>query len=67
VGMLGFNHRKEPWNNLNVRKAIAYAIDKKEIFELAYLGLGKMATGLYLTLSQSMIPRQLQKEDTPRT
>jgi len=37
---LGFNLRREPFNDIRVRKAINYAIDKQEIIDGVYLGLG---------------------------
>jgi peptide/nickel transport system substrate-binding protein len=33
-----FNHAKEPWNNVNVRVAINYAINRQEIATIAYEG-----------------------------
>jgi peptide/nickel transport system substrate-binding protein len=33
-----FNHGKEPWNNVNVRVAINYAINRQEISTIAYEG-----------------------------
>jgi peptide/nickel transport system substrate-binding protein len=42
---LGFNLKKELFKDIRVRRAISYAIDKKEIIEGALLGLGKPATG----------------------
>ncbi len=33
-----FNHAKEPWNNVNVRVAINYAINRSEISQIAYEG-----------------------------
>lgn len=37
---LGFNLKKAPFNDVRVRKAINYAIDKQEIIDGVYLGLG---------------------------
>lgn len=37
---LGFNLKKTPFDDVRVRKAINYAIDKQEIIDGVYLGLG---------------------------
>lgn len=37
---LGFNLRNKPFDDIRVRKAINYAIDKQEIIDGVYLGLG---------------------------
>ena len=37
---LGFNLKRKPYNDVRVRKAINYAIDKQEIIDGVYLGLG---------------------------
>ena len=37
---LGFNLKKSPFDDVRVRKAINYAIDKQEIIDGVYLGLG---------------------------
>lgn len=37
---LGFNLKRAPFNDVRVRKAINYAIDKQEIIDGVYLGLG---------------------------
>lgn len=37
---LGFNLKRKPFNDVRVRKAINYAIDKQEIIDGVYLGLG---------------------------
>ncbi len=41
---LGFNFEKEIFNNIELRKAIAYAIPKDEILNNIYLSNGSMAT-----------------------
>lgn len=43
----GFNLKKDLFKDVRVRKAIAYAIDKKEIIKGVLLGLGEEATGPY--------------------
>ena len=37
---MGFNLKRKPYNDIRVRKAINYAIDKQEIIDGVYLGLG---------------------------
>ncbi len=37
---LGFNLRRKPFDDVRIRKAINYAIDKQEIIDGVYLGLG---------------------------
>lgn len=44
---LGFNLKNELFKDIRVRKAIAYAINKKEIIKGVLLGLGVEATGPY--------------------
>ena len=44
IGYLGFNLKKEPWkSNLNLRKAIAHAINRKAIVDNIYQGMGEVA------------------------
>jgi len=44
VGYLSFNHTKEPWkSNINLRKAIAHAINRKAIVDNIYQGMGQTA------------------------
>jgi ABC-type transport system substrate-binding protein len=44
IGYLGFNHTKEPWkSNVNLRKAIAHAINRPAIVDNIYQGLGQVA------------------------
>jgi peptide/nickel transport system substrate-binding protein len=44
VGYLAFNQAAKPLNNLKVRQAIAWAINKKAIVDALYAGNGVMAT-----------------------
>ena len=44
IGYLGFNHKKDLWGkNLNLRKAIAHAINRKAIVDNIYQGMGEVA------------------------
>ena len=44
---LGFNLKKEPFNDKRVRKALNYAIDKNEIIKGVLLGLGEPLSSPY--------------------
>ena len=43
----GFNLNKKPFDDINIRKAIGYAIDKEEIINGVLLGLGEEITSPY--------------------
>ncbi|AWX14794.1 ABC transporter substrate-binding protein [Mergibacter septicus] len=43
IGYLSFNLEKKPFDNLDVRKALSYAIDKKAILNAVYQGGGQVA------------------------
>ena len=43
---LGFNLKKEPYNNPKVREAISYAIDQKPIIDTVFLGAGEPANSI---------------------
>ena len=44
IGYLSFNHTKEPWkSNLNLRKAIAYSLNRKAYVDNIYQGMGQVA------------------------
>ena len=45
INWVAFNLRREPLNNVKVRKAIAYAIDRDFITQTLYFGLAVPATG----------------------
>ena len=42
---LGLNCSKPPFNNLRIRKAISYAIDREKILKTIYEGRGRLADG----------------------
>ncbi|HEV2528312.1 MAG TPA: ABC transporter substrate-binding protein [Thermomicrobiales bacterium] len=44
---IGFNFAREPWTNLDVRKAIAMAIDRQQIVDTAFGGYSSPATTYY--------------------
>lgn len=44
IGYLSFNHTKEPWkSNIHLRRAIAYALNRKAIVDNIYQGMGQVA------------------------
>jgi len=45
INYMGFNHEAEPFNDVRVRQAIAYALDHSEIVQAVYGPLGGPATG----------------------
>lgn len=44
---LGFNLKRKPFDDVRIRKAINYAIDKQEIIDGVYLGLGMQIASPY--------------------
>jgi peptide/nickel transport system substrate-binding protein len=45
---LGFNLRREPFNNKKVREAVALAIDKQELIDLLFFSHGKECYGPFM-------------------
>ena len=43
IGYLGFNHTKALWQNVDLRKAIAHAINRTAIVDNIYQGMGQVA------------------------
>ncbi len=43
IGYLSFNHTKPLWEDVHLRRAIAYAIDRKAIVDNIYQGMGQVA------------------------
>jgi len=43
VGYLGFNHTKDLWKNIHLRKAVAHAINRQAIVDNIYQGMGQLA------------------------
>lgn len=46
VEYFSVNNQKEPFNNVNFRKAISHAIDRKSIVESVYMGRGDVAKSI---------------------
>jgi ABC-type transport system substrate-binding protein len=42
---LGFNCSRPPFNNMHLRKAVSYSIDRRKILETFYEGRGRLAEG----------------------
>ena len=53
---LGFNLERPPFDSLKIRRAVAHAIDKKELVDGVLLGMGRAATGPFLPLSWAFDP-----------
>ena len=53
---LEFNHRKEPFNDVRFRKAIAHAINREFIRDNIYYGLGKIPNGPLSTVTRYYDP-----------
>lgn len=47
---LHFNHRRKPWDDVRVRRAVAMAIDRDEINKVAFFGLGGSAANPFAHL-----------------
>jgi peptide/nickel transport system substrate-binding protein len=43
IGYLSFNHTKPLWQNIHMRRAMAYGIDRKAIVDNIYHGMGQVA------------------------
>ena len=43
IGYLSFNHTKKLWQDVNLRKAIAHAINREAIVDNIYQGMGQVA------------------------
>ncbi|MCL2200465.1 MAG: ABC transporter substrate-binding protein [Oscillospiraceae bacterium] len=63
---LGFNNQRAPFDDIRVRQAIAYAIDIESIVDVAWAGLGQVATGPIPTtirgaLEFPIIPQNIER------
>ena len=47
VGYIGFNQAKPPMDKLEVRQAVAHAINRQEVVDTFYGGRGVVATGVH--------------------
>jgi len=43
---LGYNIRRAPFDNVDVRRALNWAINKQDVFNAAYAGYGEVATAM---------------------
>lgn len=58
-----FNTEKPPFNNVKLRQAVAYAIDKAKIFETITWGLGPVTTQKVPPKSRWWVPIEDRKRD----
>lgn len=61
--MLELNHKKPPLDNVKVRQAISYAIDRQFIIDNIWFGYGKVATG---PISSNFAPLGLYNPDVKK-
>ena len=40
---MGFNHLEAPWDNVNVRRAVSFAINQQQLVDIGYQGAGEPA------------------------
>lgn len=45
-GFISMNHEKEPFNNIKFRQAVAYAIDRQNLIDLAMDGIGTVNSNI---------------------
>jgi len=62
---VAFNLRREPMNDLRVRRAIAMATDEEDISKRAYFGYFPVAKGAYLSSSWAFNPDALEPTYNP--
>lgn len=67
---LGFNLRREPFDDVRVREAIAYAVDRQELVDGILLGLGETIASPYKPgtywVNKGLSPRPYDPEQTKR-
>ncbi len=62
VNVILFNHRKQPMDDVNFRKAVLYAINYKELIEKVYSGLAEPASlGLMPKRAKNIYDESVQK------
>jgi peptide/nickel transport system substrate-binding protein len=54
---LGYNLNDEKFKDVRVRKALNYAVDKNEIIEIVFLGIGRVCSGPFLPESWGFNPQ----------
>lgn len=61
--LLSLNHKKEPFQDLNVRQALNYAVDREAINEKVYAGLGTIPNSILPQLRYDASPDELPPPD----
>jgi len=54
---LGYNLNDDKFKDIRVRKALNYAVDKNEIIEIVFLGIGRVCSGPFLPDSWAFNPK----------
>ncbi|MBW1699878.1 MAG: hypothetical protein JRH18_19085 [Deltaproteobacteria bacterium] len=62
---LGFNHKKEIWKDLKLRRALMFAIDQKAIVEMAYNGYAEPSIGLWGPGVEGHTPKDIMAKIAP--
>lgn len=70
VYYIGWNNKREPFNNVNVRRALALAINRQEIIDALLFGEGALATSTvppwHPTYPKSLEPLQYNLQEAVR-
>lgn len=62
---VAFNLRREPWDDVRMRRALAMATDEQDISKRVYFGYGPVAKGAYLSASWAYNPDALEPTYDP--